>query len=35
SGVHDFAAVRKESHRKVLEQACVEIFGEQIEIMAE
>ena len=35
SGVHDFAAVRKESHRKVLEQACVEIFGEQIEIMTE
>ncbi len=35
SGVHDFAAVRKESHRKVLQQACVEIFGEQIEIMTE
>ena len=35
SGVHDFAAVRKESHRKVLKQACVEIFGEQIEIMTE
>lgn len=35
SGVHDFASVRKESHRKVLEQACVEIFGEQIDIIAE
>ena len=35
SGAHDFKAVRKESHRKVLEQACVEIFGEQIEIIAE
>ncbi len=35
SGVHDFAAVRKESHRKVLEQACVEIFEEQIEIITE
>ena len=35
SGVHDFAAVRKESHRKVLQQACVEIFGEQIEIITE
>jgi len=35
SGVHDFKAMRKESHRKVLEQACVEIFGEQIEIIAE
>ncbi len=35
SGVHDFAAVRKESHRKVLEQACVEIFAKQIEIMVE
>jgi hypothetical protein len=35
SGVHDFAAVRKESHRKVLEQACVAIFRVQIEIMTE
>ena len=35
SGVHDFAAVRKEYHRKVLELACVEIFGEQIEIITE
>lgn len=35
SGVHDFAAVRKESHRKILEQACVEIFAEQIEIIVE
>lgn len=35
SGVHDFTAVRKESHRNVLEQACVEIFGEQIEIITE
>jgi len=35
SGVHDFTAVRKESHRKVLEQACVEIFGVQIDIIAE
>jgi hypothetical protein len=35
SGVHDFAAVRKDSHRIVLEQACVEIFNQQIAIIAE
>lgn len=35
SGMHDFTAVRKDSHRKVLERACVEIFGEQIAIIAQ
>jgi hypothetical protein len=35
SGMHDFTAVRKDSHREVLERACVEIFGEQIAIIAE
>ena len=34
SGMHDFTAVRKDSHREVLERACVEIFGEQIAIIA-
>ena len=35
SGMHDFTAVRKDSHREVLERACVEIFGEQIAIIAQ
>lgn len=35
SGMHDFTAVRKDSHREVLESACVEIFGEQIAIITE
>jgi hypothetical protein len=35
SGMHDFTAVRMDSHREVLERACVEIFGEQIAIIAE
>ena len=35
SGMHDFTSVRKDSHRQVLERACVEIFGEQIAIITE
>ena len=35
SGMHDFTAVRKDSHREVLERACVEIFGEQIAIITQ
>lgn len=35
SGMHDFAAVRKDSHRQALERACAEIFGEQIVIITE
>lgn len=35
SGMHDFTAVRKDSHRASLEQACAEIFGEQIAIITE
>lgn len=35
SGMHDFTAVRKDSHREVLERACAEIFGEQIAIIAQ
>ena len=35
SGMHDFTAVRKDSHREVLERACVEVFGKQIAIIAQ
>lgn len=35
SGVHDYSAVRKQSHRDVLKQACVEIFAQQIDIIEE
>lgn len=35
SGVHDYSAVRKQSHRDVLKQACVEIFEQQIDIIEE
>lgn len=35
SGVHDYSAVRKQSHRDVLQQACAEIFEQQIDIIEE